>query len=257
MDYPPFQLHELDLLHAEGECLVVNKPGGILTQAPPGIESMESRVRRFLRQRDQVPVSQTVYVGMPHRLDRPASGLLLFGTSRKTTRKLAQQFERRTIRKTYWALVEGTPPEGHWEDWMRKVPDQPHSEIVSSGESGAQQAILDARVLANDQRWSLLEIQLQTGRTHQIRLQTSYRGCPILGDQQYGSQNPFGPQSQDQRKRWIALHARWLDFWHPQRHQPVSVTAPVPAWWRQAAADWDWERLEKLIPGNDEIPADE
>lgn len=255
MNVPSDEQESLNVLHFQGECLVVAKPGGILTQAPPGIESMESLVRRFFRKQDQVPISENVYVGMPHRLDRPASGVMLFGKSRKTTRKLAQQFEKRTVRKTYWALVEGCPNSSDtWEDSMRKVPGHASSEIVSPEHPDAQVARLNCQILTRNDMFALLEIQLETGRTHQIRLQTSHRGCPIVGDAQYGSQFDFGPATLDQRKRWIALHARSIDFWHPQLHRPVCVTADLPAPWLELDSGLDlksWDQQQRS-PGTDE-----
>lgn len=233
----------LDVLFFESGCLVINKPGGILTQAPPGIESVEAQVRRFFREQprdshDTAPV----YVGMPHRLDRPASGVMLFGQDKAITRKLAMQFEKRTVKKTYWVIVEGIVPtsSGTWSDWMRKVPDQAESEIVSQATEQAQLATLSFEVLQRSEKFSWLQIQLETGRTHQIRLQCASRGWPVRGDQQYGGQAAFGPPSVDQRQRWIALHARSIDFWHPRKHAPEMVTAPLSQHWRNVA-EWDWE----------------
>ena len=149
------------------------------------------------------------------------------------------------MKKTYWALIEGRPEEdgGAWSDHMRKIPGQPQSEIVSPDASDAQEARLVCQVIASDTHISLLEIQLETGRTHQIRLQTSSRGMPIVGDAQYGSGLEFGPATVDQRKRWIALHARSLDFWHPQLHRPVIVTADLPECWRQFPTEIPLARL--------------
>lgn len=219
------------VLYFQDECLVVNKPAGLLTQAPPGIPSLEAQARRFWH-------ATTDYVGVPHRLDRATSGTVLLGQSKAVTRKLAAQFERRTIRKVYWALLEGCPadPAGTWFDWMCKRPDQPLSEITTPTDPDAQNAELDFRVLAASPPYCWIEILLKTGRTHQIRLQASTRGLPIVGDSDYGATTTFGPPHPDQRQRPIALHARTLDFWHPRRHHPVVVSAPVPADWLAFAA---------------------
>lgn len=234
-----FDSTELKVLYFQQECLVLSKMGGILTQAPPGIESVESMVRRHFRNQNNVPLEEAVYVGMPHRLDRPASGAMLFAESKKVARKLSLQFEKRTVKKTYWAIVAGIDfeSEGTWKDWMRKVPDKPESEICQENDSGAQLAELSYQVIVRDANYSLLQIKLETGRTHQIRLQTSSRGLPILGDAQYGSNVPFGPQTLDQRRRWIALHSRSIDFWHPKLHHPVLVTADVPECWLEFDCD--------------------
>lgn len=214
------------VLYFHEECLVVNKPAGLLTQAPPGIPSLEAQARRFWQ-------ATTDYVGVPHRLDRATSGALLLGQSKVVTRKLAAQFERRTIRKVYWALLEGSPPDpaGTWCDWMCKRPDQSLSEITTADDPAAQSAELDYRVLGTSPTCAWVEILLKTGRTHQIRLQASARGMPIVGDADYGATAPFGPPQADQRQRPIALHARTLDFWHPRLHHPVVVSAPVPPDW--------------------------
>lgn len=226
------------VLFFDQECLVVNKPGGLLTQAPAGIPSIESQARQFFSllaaKSGEPPQSlASTYVGVPHRLDRSTSGALLLGQSKPVTRKLAQQFEKRTVRKIYWALLEGVPEnaQGTWTDWMRKAADQAISEIVAADDPEAQWAELDYRVLANSEQYSLVEILLKTGRTHQIRLQASTRGFPIIGDSWYGSGVAFGPTHTDERLRSIGLHARTIDFWHPRQHGPVVVTAPLPDTW--------------------------
>jgi 23S rRNA pseudouridine1911/1915/1917 synthase len=243
------------VLYFEQECLVVNKPAGLLTQAPPGIPSIEAQARRFFSSLSTNHVDDPArvprefdYVGVPHRLDRATSGALLLGQSKPVTRKLAAQFENRTIKKIYWALVEGMPEEnvGTWTDWMRKLPDRALSEVTESTDPAAQWAELDFRVLARGNRVSLLEVHLKTGRTHQIRLQASTRGWPIIGDAEYGSQIGFGEAFDDHRRRAIALHARTIDFWHPKLHHPVIVNAPVPATWHQFAAEKSMNLLTPL-----------
>lgn len=238
------------VLYFEHECLVVNKPAGLLTQSPPGVPSVEAQTRRFFaslgpNSRDAIhdsspPTgpSDSDYVGVAHRLDRATSGALLLGQSKQTTRKLAAQFEKRTIKKIYWAVIEGLPSEreGTWTDWMRKLPDRALSEITDSTDSAAQWAELNFKVLAQDSNLSLLEIHLKTGRTHQIRLQASARGWPIAGDAEYGARLGFGEAFADHRRRAIALHARTIDFWHPKLHRPVAVHAPVPVNWQEFAS---------------------
>ena len=223
----------LDILVEDERFLVVNKPGGLLTQAPPEIDSLEECVRDWLR--DQRGAEGRPYVGLPHRLDRPASGAMVLGLDRKSTKSLSGQFEKRRVEKTYWALVAGTVAEGHgqWTDYLRKLPDEARSEIVAGDADGAQFARLRYRVLMLLPNATLLEIELETGRTHQIRLQTSSRKHPILGDDLYGSRTPFGPQTEDLRDRWIALHARRLAFFHPQTDHRIEVEAPLPTHWRE------------------------
>jgi 23S rRNA pseudouridine1911/1915/1917 synthase len=219
------------ILFDEGPCLVVCKPAGLPTQAPPGIDSLEVRIKAFLKQRDNPP--HDVYLGVPHRLDRPASGAIVFGTRRRATQKLARQFEHREIKKLYWACVEGhlDPPAGTWQDYLRKIYGKPQAEVVSPDEPDARLAVLHYRTLATAAWGSWLEIELETGRTHQIRIQAASRGHAVLGDFQYGAKTPFGPEQTDERLRAIALHARTLAFVHPTSKQPVSVTAPTPEFW--------------------------
>lgn len=252
------------VLYFAEECLVVQKPAGLLTQAPAGIPSIESQARRFFKSlvrdrlgpgSDPAIVSNNIdasiniesdYVGVPHRLDRATSGALLLGQTKAVTRKLAAQFEKRTIKKIYWALLEGHPTElaGTWTNWMRKLPDRALSEITEPTDSAAQWAELDFKILGQDSQVCLVEIHLKTGRTHQIRLQASARGFPILGDAEYGAQFDFGTAFDDHRRRAIALHARTIDFWHPKLHRPVVVHAPVPSTWQDFAS----AHATKLLP---------
>ncbi len=224
-------LPEPDLIAEPGACLVINKPGGLLTQGPPGIDSMELRIKQFLKVRDEKPGK--VYLGVPHRLDRPASGVMLFAKNVRAARRLADQFQQRTIKKKYWAIVQGCPEEssGTWIDFMRKLPDEAKSEICDEGEEKAQKAVLHFEVISQIGDMTWLQIQLETGRTHQIRLQCSHRGCPIIGDQLYKSEVGFGPDTLDQRKRWIGLHAREIEFEHPMTKQREIFSAPLSEHW--------------------------
>jgi 23S rRNA pseudouridine1911/1915/1917 synthase len=222
----------IEILYENGPCLVVCKPFGLLTQAPPGIDSLESRIKEFLRQREGK--TGNLYLGVPHRLDRPASGAMVFARHSRAARRLAEQFEGRLVHKVYWACVEGhvESAEGTWTDLMRKIPDQPRAEIVPDGHPDARLAVLHYRLVAAGPWGSWLEIELETGRMHQIRLQAASRGHPLLGDAMYGSTIAFGPQFDDWRLRAIALHARSLSFRHPMTRAPVGVTAPAPEPWK-------------------------
>jgi 23S rRNA-/tRNA-specific pseudouridylate synthase len=190
------------------------------------------RVRQFLETKAERP-----YVGCLHRLDRPVSGVLVFGLNKRATKKIATQFETREVKKTYWAIVAGRAgePAGRWIDMMRKVPDEPRSEIASADHNDAKQAILNYRTIGEHGGWSWLKIDLETGRTHQIRLQCMTNLAPILGDELYGSTVEFGPQSEDVRQRWIALHARDFEFFDPATQSRIQVQAPVPSAWQELA----------------------
>ena len=218
-------------MHESDACLVVGKPPGLLTQAPPGIDSLEVRVKEYLRGNGDE--RGPIYLGVPHRIDRPASGAIVFGKTRRATRKLAQQFERRMVTKVYWACVAGdvAPASGTWRDYVRKVPNEARAEVLEADHPDAQVAVLGYRTLGDGPWGTWLEIELETGRTHQIRVQTSSRGHPVLGDFQYGSSVPFGPQHEDERLRAIALHSRSLSFRHPKTREAIRATASLPAEW--------------------------
>ncbi|MGE0759689.1 MAG: RluA family pseudouridine synthase [Pirellulaceae bacterium] len=230
----------IDVLFEDGPCLVINKPGGVLTQAAPGIDSMEVRAKEFFRQREG-KTTGGIYLGVPHRLDRPVSGALLLARHVRATRRLAEQFEGRMIRKIYWAIVEGVVAEdaGTWRDFVRKVPDEPRAEVVDRQHAEARLAMLNFRVR---QRWedrTWLEIELETGRMHQIRLQAATRQHPVVGDQQYGAARGFGPAYEDWRERSIALHARHVGFRHPMTRAEVRIDAPVPVAWHEWGVEED------------------
>ena len=229
------------ILYEEGPVLAVNKESGILTQAPAGIDSLEARVKAFLIRRENKPGG--CYLGIPHRLDRPASGAILFAKHVRAAHRLSEQFRIRTVEKKYWALVAGHVPEdeGEWIDYMRKIPGRAEAELIPPIHPDAREAVLRFRVIGrltfpDFGEVTHLEVELGTGRTHQIRLQSSSRGFPILGDAQYGSSVPFGEQFEDERLNAIALHSRKMSFDHPMTRQRVSLTAPLPAPWRAFCA---------------------
>jgi 23S rRNA pseudouridine1911/1915/1917 synthase len=225
----------LHVLFEDNHCLVVCKPAPLLTQGvPPGIPTLEAMAKAYLKERYHK--AGNVYLGIPHRLDRPVSGVVVFARNTKAARRLAEQFHNRTVTKIYWALVEGDvqPQEGAWEDWLLKLAEEARSERVEAGTPGARHARLHYRCLAKTSDSTLLEIRPETGRMHQIRLQAAVRGWPVRGDVLYGSRLPFGPPAELPRDRIIALHARQLTFLHPIRYEPLTVLAPLPAVWKDA-----------------------
>lgn len=222
---------EPTILLEDGPVIFAAKPGGLLTQGPPEIDSIALRLRRFLKVRDEKPGK--VYLAVPHRLDRPVSGAMVFAKHVRAARKISEQFERRTVKKTYWAVVEGnvSEDEGTWKDTIRKVPDKAFAEITTSDQPGAKEAILNYKVKQRSSGMTWLEIQLETGRMHQIRLQAGSRGHAVLGDSTYGSTTAFGPDTPDIRARWIALHSRVLGLNHPMTREPIEITCPLSEWW--------------------------
>lgn len=224
---------ELEILYDSGPCLVVNKPSGLLTQAPSGIDSLEVQVRDFYRRREGR--EGNIYLGLPHRLDRPVSGAIVFARHVRAAQRLSTQFENRTVTKVYWAFVEGNvePDEGTWIDHLHKRHGMAQAIVVPPDDTRGKVAVLHYRVLARTNVGTWLEIQLETGRTHQIRVQSATRGHAVLGDSQYGAMQSFGEQFEDERRRAIALHARQLGFNHPMTGDLVDILAPVSAAWHE------------------------
>jgi 23S rRNA pseudouridine1911/1915/1917 synthase len=223
------------VLFEDNQCLAVSKPAPLLTQGvAAGLPTLEASAKAYVKDRYGKPGN--VYLGVPHRLDRPVSGVVLFARNSKAAARLAEQFQKHQVIKVYWALVEGevTPTEGVWEDWLRKFPDEARSEKVSADAEGAKHAILDYRVLRAGTDASLLELRPRTGRMHQLRVQAAARGHPIRGDELYGARSPFGPLAELPRDRVIALHARGLTFLHPISYEPMTVVAPLSEYWDRA-----------------------
>lgn len=228
----------LHILFEDNHCLAVVKPAPLLTQGvPPGIPTLEAMVKAYLKERYHK--AGNVYLGIPHRLDRPVSGVVVFARNTKAARRLAEQFQNRQVRKVYWALVERSPrgdvpsTQGVWEDWLLKVQEEARTERATEETPGARRAVLRYRLLCDSAEGALLEIEPETGRMHQIRVQAASRGWPVRGDVFYGSRLPFGPPAELPRERVIALHARSLTFLHPIRYEPLTVTAPLPQTWAQ------------------------
>ena len=189
-----------EILLEDDAVLAVVKPSGIATQAPPGIESLEVRIKTYLTPDAELA---SVYLGIPHRLDRPVSGAMVFAKTRRAARQLARQFERRQVRKLYWACVERAvePASGTWIDYLHKVYGHPRTAIVEHTHPGARRPSCTTARWAAHGGGSWLEIELETGRTHQIRAQAAARGHAVLGDTHYGGRFPFGPQFEDERLR--------------------------------------------------------
>ncbi len=227
------KMRPLEILYEDGPCLVVNKAAGVLTQAPRGIDSMEVRVKDYYRRQEGKPVDANIYLGITHRMDRPTTGALIFARHVRAAQRICAQFADRTVSKIYWAFVEGhvTPDEGTWTDYLHKRHGIPQPQIVTAEHPAAKHAVLHYRVLWHNDWGTWLEIELETGRTHQIRVQAASRGYPVVGDADYASQRPFGEPKEDPREQGIALHARQISFRHPMKDESVCVVAPLPTDW--------------------------
>lgn len=220
----------LTVLYEDNHCLAVAKPAGLSTQAPPGLPSLESLARAYLKEKYHKPGN--VYLGIPHRLDRPVSGVVLFARQTASAQRLAEQFRERQVKKLYWAVLERSPSgelppdEGTWEDWLVKVEGQARAERAQPETPGAKHASLSFRRLACHDEDALVELEPLTGRMHQIRVQAAVRGWPVRGDALYGARLGFAENA-------IALHARSLTFLHPIRYEPLEVSATPPEKWRK------------------------
>ncbi|MGL4422188.1 MAG: RluA family pseudouridine synthase [Gemmataceae bacterium] len=233
------RLEPAAILWEDHHLLVVNKPAPLLTQAPPNIPSLEQFVKAYIKEKYQKPAG--VYLGVPHRLDRPVTGVIVFCRNTKAAQRVHLQFQERTVQKTYWARVAGVvmPSAGTWEDWLMKVPEESRTVPTQPETPGAKLATLAYRVLEHHaDGTTLVELAPQTGRMHQLRAQAAWRGHPILGDVQYGSTAPFGPPVADPREQRIALHARQLEFTHPFTQERLVLIAPLPEDWQIRAAEF-------------------
>lgn len=215
----------LDVLYEDNHCLAIVKPARILTVGDrTGDVALLDLARVYLKEKYKKPGN--VFVGLVHRLDRPVSGVVLFARTSKAAARLSEQFREGTVRKTYRAVVEGTvsPASGEFVDWLVKNTESNTTQSVPPETPSARHSRLRFRRVARAANLSLLEIEPETGRSHQIRVQMSVRGHPIYGDRKYGSKHSLPGV--------IALHAAQLTFEHPTRRVPVTVTAPDPASWR-------------------------
>jgi len=214
----------LEVLYEDNHLLVVNKPAGLLTQ-PSGTlqDSLESYAKEWIKQKYQKPGN--VYLHAVHRLDRPVSGIVLFARTSKALSRLNALMRDKKSQKIYYALVEGklAQAEGRLEHFL--VHDDHQARVATKNSPEAKLASLAYKTLnTNSSSLTLLEIHLETGRYHQIRAQFAAIGCPIVGDQRYGSRRLL---QSDQ----IALHHRRLEIDHPVTGQRMIFEAPVPSYW--------------------------
>ena len=207
-------------IHEDDALIVVAKPAGVPSaNAPRGTASMFSLVQ------DGRPPS--AFLGVVSRLDAPVSGVLVFAKTKAAAAALAAQFRERAVTKEYVAVVEGRfpAPLGEWVDWRDDIERHTEDEPLATGVPRPRAAHVRARVARRAGEVSLVELEPSTGRRHQLRVQLSRRGCPIVGDRRYGARLPF-PEG-------IALHARRLGLVHPTTSAPCAFEAALPATWAQ------------------------
>lgn len=225
----------LDVLYEDNHLLAVSKPAGLLSQPDAtGEASIIDLAADYLRHKYQKPGN--VFVGLVHRLDQPVSGVLLLARTSKAASRLSEQFRAGRVRKLYWAEVEGLVPEasGTWIDALLKDPTRNQVAVSDPARDreGTKAARLEYRVLAREGGRTLVELEPHTGRAHQLRVQLSSRGFPIVGDRKYGARSSLRAADGGFR---IALHARFLTVEHPTRGEPVTIEAPLPPDWPAGA----------------------
>lgn len=219
----------MTVLYEDNHIIAVNKTCNEIVQGDKtGDTPLSEMVKAYIKEKYHKPGE--VFLGVTHRLDRPTSGVVLFARTSKALTRLNAMFQsHEQIRKTYWAIVQGAPKvlEARLENWLTRNEQLNKSFIAKPGAKDAKQAILYYKTLVKGDHYTLLEVNLETGRHHQIRCQLAAIGCPIKGDLKYGAKrsNPDGG---------ICLHARQIEFVHPVSKQNICITAPVPedALWR-------------------------
>ncbi len=216
----------MNVLYEDNHLLVVVKPAGLATMGlPAGEETLFTQAKKYIKAKYNKPGE--VYLGVVSRLDVAVSGVVVFARTSKAAARLNDQFRQHTAKKTYLALVEGKvfPPEADCVD--RLFEDKQRKQVWLTRDKDSKEARLHYRKIRPCGKDSLLEIQLLTGRKHQIRLQLSHRGHPIVGDKKYGAKTPFQAPGKKTSAR-IALHAWKLEIAHPTTRQTLCFEAPPP-----------------------------
>lgn len=212
----------MEIVYEDNHIIVVNKVAGEIVQGDKtGDKPLSEMVKDYLREKYNKPGN--VFCGVIHRLDRPVCGLVVFAKTSKALSRMNKMFQERSVRKTYWAISRNLPPKDHDTLVNYLVSRERNNKTYLSDPSvpNAQKAILDYRLLAKTGYYCLLEVELHTGRKHQIRAQLSAMGCPIKGDLKYGDRrsNPDGG---------ISLQSHRLCFEHPVSKEFIDLVAPVP-----------------------------
>ena len=229
----------MQVLYEDNHIIAVSKTCHEIVQGDKtGDTPLSETVKAYIKEKYNKPGE--VFLGVTHRLDRPTTGVVLFARTSKALSRLNEMFKsHEKIQKTYWAIVSTSPnslidsSSHRLENYLLRNEKQNKSFVVKPGTKEAKRAVLSYKAIAQSDRYTLLEINLETGRHHQIRCQLAALGLPIKGDLKYGAKrsNPDGG---------ISLHARKIEFVHPVSKLPISITAPVPD-------DTLWQALEQQI----------
>ncbi|WP_276863707.1 RNA pseudouridine synthase [Mediterranea massiliensis] len=222
----------MTVVYEDNHIIIVNKTASEIVQGDKtGDVPLSETVKQYLKEKYHKPGN--VFIGVTHRLDRPVSGLVVFAKTSKALSRLNEMFKNSEVKKTYWAIVKQTPAEteGELVNYLVRNEKQNKSYAYDTEKPGSKKAVLHYRLIARSDNYSLLEVDLKTGRHHQIRCQLAKMGCPIKGDLKYGfpRSNPDGS---------ICLHACHVRFVHPVSKELIDVVAPVPSdnLWRSLTA---------------------
>lgn len=212
----------MTVVYEDNHIIVVNKTASEIVQADKtGDTPLSETVKQYLKEKYQKPGN--VFIGVTHRLDRPVSGLVIFAKTSKALTRLNEMFRTSEVKKTYWAVVKNAPEEteGELVHFLVRNEKQNKSYAYDKEVPKSKKAVLDYRIIGRSENYYLLEVDLKTGRHHQIRCQLAKMGCPIKGDLKYGSprSNPDGS---------ICLHARRVRFTHPVSKELIELEAPLP-----------------------------
>ncbi len=224
----------LEVLHEDNHLLVINKPAGALVQGDrTGDQPIAETAKLYLKHKYNKPGN--VFLGIAHRLDRPVSGVLIFARTSKALTRLNLQFRDRSVKKTYWALVNNEPDKhtGILEHWLKKDHDKNITTAHLRPVKDAKEAKLEYQLLKKVNDLFLLEINPLTGRSHQIRVQLATMKCPILGDLKYGYPHANSDGN-------ISLHAREITFTHPVTLKKLKIMAPLPN-------NKEWQLLAQIL----------
>ena len=229
--------HGIGIVYEDNHLLVINKkPSQIVQGDKTGDIPLTEHIKAYLKEKYNKPGE--VYLGLIHRLDRPTSGLVIFAKTDKAASRLSKLFQERKLKKTYWAVVQNAPSEtqGQLTHFLKKNEKQNKSYVVSETIIGAKKAVLNYTYIGKSDRYHLIEIELLTGRHHQIRCQLAYIGCPIKGDVKYGFSRPNLDLS-------IHLHARSIELIHPVKKENILLIANPPP-------DKIWDYFNAMINDN-------
>lgn len=223
----------MTILYEDNHLIIVNKePGEIVQGDKTGDKPLSETIKEYLKEKYNKPGN--VFCGVVHRIDRPVGGVVIFAKTSKALERLNKMLRDGEIHKTYWAIVEGKPAEneGTLTDFLKNDGRINKTFISSQDDPEAKESVLNYKTIANGDRYSLLEVELLTGRKHQIRTQLSNIGHPIKGDLKYGAKrsNPDGS---------ISLLARNISFIHPVSKQLIEIDAPVPPFFKKFLPDSD------------------